>query len=62
MQVRFLASLSGSQMLLRSSVVVAVVRPAAVDPIQSLAPELPYAIGTALKRRKKKKRKKEKYL
>ena len=67
MQVRFLASLSGSgiqhccelwcksEILLGSHVAVAVDRLAAVAPIRLPAWEHPYATGGALKKKKKKK-------
>ena len=43
-------------MQLRSGVAVAGSRPAATAPIQSLAGELPYDTGMALKSKKKKKK------
>ena len=48
----------GWQMQLRSSVAVAVARPAAIAPIRYLAWELPYSAGVAIIRKKKKRRKK----
>ena len=42
-------------MLLRSSVPVAVHRPAAASPIQPLVQELPYAAGMDIKRKKRSK-------
>ena len=45
-------------MQLRSSVAVAVARPAAIAPIRYLAWELPYSAGVAIIRKKKKRRKK----
>ena len=47
-----------SQMWLRSSIVVAVCRPAAIALIPPLAWKLPYAVGGAQKKKKKKKKKK----
>ena len=45
-----------SQMWLRSSIAVAVCRPAAIALIRPLAWEIPYAVGVALKSKKKKKK------